>query len=160
MLLRRQEERAFSISVPTDLAQAGNEGTWSSSPTLMMTLLKMEVKLPTLQYNIKRDSLAYLSSSLQPALVRAILAGNIEEVEEILEKDPEAVSSLDSEKRSPLHAAAFMGYAEIVELLITKGSARVSTKDNQWRTPLHRACRSSAEVRYDYYIKEFTQIYC
>jgi ankyrin repeat protein len=56
------------------------------------------------------------------------------------------VSSLDSEKRSPLHAAAFMGYAEIVEVLITKGSARVNTKDNQWRTPLHRACRSSAEV--------------
>ena len=70
----------------------------------------------------------------------------MEEVEEILDQDPEAVSSLDSEKRSPLHAAAFMGYAEIVELLITKGSARVNTKDNQWRTPLHRACRSMAEV--------------
>ena len=86
-------------------------------------------------------------SSFQPPLVHAILAGNVEEVEQILEQDPESVSSLDSEKRSPLHAAAFMGYAEIVELLITKGSARVNTKDNQWRTPLHRACRSSAEVR-------------
>lgn len=83
---------------------------------------------------------------LQPPLVHAILAGNIEEVEQILEQDPEAVSSLDTEKRSPLHAAAFMGYAEIVELLITKGNARVNSKDNQWLTPLHRACRASAEV--------------
>lgn len=83
---------------------------------------------------------------MQAPLVHAILAGNIEEVEQILEQDPEAVSSLDTEKRSPLHAAAFMGYAEIVELLITKGNARVNSKDNQWLTPLHRACRASAEV--------------
>ena len=55
--------------------------------------------------------------NIQQPLVYAILAGNVEEVEQILEQDTESVSSLDSEKRSPLHAAAFMGYAEIVELL-------------------------------------------
>ena len=79
-------------------------------------------------------------------LVHAILTGNIEEIEAILEEDPEAASSLDAEKRSPLHVASYMGYAEIVELLITKGNARVNSKDNQWLTPLHRACRSNAEA--------------
>jgi ankyrin repeat protein len=82
----------------------------------------------------------------QPPLVHAVLNGNLEEVEKILEIDPEAVCCLDAEGRSPLHAAAFMGYQDIVEILITKGNARVNSKDNQWLTPLHRACRSSAEV--------------
>ena len=111
-----------------------------------MTLLKLEVRITKKTIMEFHQITEILFEIFQPPLVHAIIAGNIEEVEEILEKDPEAVSSLDSEKRSPLHAAAFMGYAEIVEVLITKGSARVNTKDNQWRTPLHRACRSSAEV--------------
>ena len=89
------------------------------------------------------DRLAFI---LQPPLIHAILAGNLDEVQEILDSSPDAASVLDSEKRSPLHAAAFAGYADIADLLITKGSARVNTKDNQWLTPLHRACRSSAEV--------------
>jgi len=89
------------------------------------------------------DRLAFM---FQPPLIHAILAGNLDEVQEILDSSPDAASVLDSEKRSPLHAAAFAGYADIADLLITKGSARVNTKDNQWLTPLHRACKSSAEV--------------
>ena len=103
-----------------------------------MTLLK------TMKSNEQPQQQTYKS---QPPLVLAVLAGSIGDVEDILDKDPEAAAStLDVEKRSPLHAAAFAGYAEIAELLITKGSgARVDAKDNQWLTPLHRACRTGSE---------------
>ena len=123
----------------SDLAQSG-----ASLPRReeAMTLLKMEVKSSDKNQRDPR-----LSFILQPPLVLAILAGSVEDVEEILEKDPEAVSTLDAEKRSPLHVAAFAGYADVVEVLINKDDARVDAKDNQWLAPLHRACRSNAEAR-------------
>lgn len=117
-----------------------------------MTLLRMEVtnsmtsiRTSNSSFRNSLPSRFYLFQPQEP-LVAAIITGNIEEVENILENNPEAVSVLDPEKRSPLHVASYMGYAEIVELLITKGNARVNCKDNQWLTPLHRACRSNAEV--------------
>ena len=102
-----------------------------------MMLLKSEVS-----FNREANEAQIQLELLQPPLVHAILSGNLEEVEQILDETLDAAASLDSEKRTPLHAAAFAGYAEVAEVLITKGSARVDAKDNQWLTPLHRACRS------------------
>ena len=77
--------------------------------------------------------------ALEPALVRAIFAGNHGEVRAILEEEDgqDDINYVDGDKRSPLHAAAYHGDPEIIEILIS-GGARVNTKDNKWLTPLHR----------------------
>ncbi len=89
----------------------------------------------------------FLSSSVQPPLVLAILSLDSDEVDRIVSEEPSEVHALDAEKRSPLHAAAFAGDGAIVRALLGQGKARVDVKDNRWLTPLHRACRSGAEVR-------------
>jgi ankyrin repeat protein len=48
------------------------------------------------------------------------MAGEVEEVRDLLEANTPDVNYMDSEKRSPLHCAAFRGEGEMVEMLISQ----------------------------------------
>ena len=82
--------------------------------------------------------------ALEPPLIKAIFAGDHNEVQSILDEgsdeDGGDINYVDGDKRSPLHAAAYQGDPDIMEMLITVGGGRVNIKDNKWLTPLHRAC--------------------
>lgn len=81
---------------------------------------------------------------MQPPLVKAIFAGDVNEVQHLLSLNSDS-NIQDEEKRSPLHCASFKGDVKIVETLLQYG-ARVNTKDSKWLTPLHRACRTGNKV--------------
>ncbi|EEB14418.1 ankyrin repeat domain-containing protein, putative [Pediculus humanus corporis] len=82
--------------------------------------------------------MVYRQISDAPALIHAIIIGELEDVTYLLnaKEDPNVQ---DFEQRSPLHAASFFEADKIVEVLIQNG-ARVNSKDSKWITPLHLAC--------------------
>ena len=92
--------------------------------------------------------------ALEPALIKAIFAGDHNEVRTILDEggdgDGGDINYVDGDKRSPLHAAAYQGDPDIMEMLIRVGGGRVNIKDNKWLTPLHRACAAKVKIKNKY----------
>lgn len=72
----------------------------------------------------------------------AAQAGDLAKVQEIIQKNPKAISVKENKEfsgQTPLHFAARYGQKEVVEFLIGKG-ADVNAKDDDGWTPLHLAC--------------------
>ncbi|MDR0379617.1 MAG: ankyrin repeat domain-containing protein, partial [Candidatus Accumulibacter sp.] len=76
-------------------------------------------------------------SPAEPALIDAIIAGNIEETRKFLAAGTD-VNAVDALDRTPLHVAAFHGRTRIVKLLLANG-AEVNARDQSALTPLHAA---------------------
>ena len=68
----------------------------------------------------------------------AARAGDLEQLERILTKDPSLVNSLDVDKMTPLHYAIDEGKLEAASLLIGKG-AEINAVNYKKQTPLHIA---------------------
>ncbi|HSY52010.1 MAG TPA: ankyrin repeat domain-containing protein [Thermoanaerobaculia bacterium] len=61
-------------------------------------------------------------------LFDAVRSGNVEQVREILERNPESATARDSEGATPLHYAAEIGHDAIVALLLDAG-AEINARD-------------------------------
>lgn len=64
--------------------------------------------------------------------------GDLAEIKEFINKNPEFVHARDEVGRTPLRKASYKGHTEVVKFLISKG-ADVKEADKYGRTPLHRA---------------------
>jgi ankyrin repeat protein len=73
----------------------------------------------------------------EPALSRAVIAGDVARIREIIDTGAD-VNAKDALDRTPLHLAAFYGRTEIIDLLIAHG-ADVNARDPIAMPPLHAA---------------------
>jgi ankyrin repeat protein len=68
----------------------------------------------------------------------AVLTGNLEMVQTLLQASPNFAVEKDDKGRTPLHYAAMVGRLDIAELLVAN-KADVNARDNHGVTPLHLA---------------------
>lgn len=68
-------------------------------------------------------------------LAEAVKQGNLEEVQQLLEKDQSLVNQYDDTGATPLHYATFYAHQPIVRLLIEKGAAINSADTEFGATP-------------------------
>ena len=68
----------------------------------------------------------------------AARSGDLQKVQELLDKDPSLVGSRDDLSWTPLHYAAAYGYRGLAQLLLAK-KADVNARDDLGGTPLHLA---------------------
>jgi ankyrin repeat protein len=74
----------------------------------------------------------------------ASAVGRTVSVRELLERDPDLVSSFSPDGFTPLHLAAFFGHAEIAHLLVAGGADVEAVARNPMRVqPLHSAAATS-----------------
>lgn len=88
---------------------------------------------------------------LQPAkaLRMAVIAGEVEKVESILDRDPDLINSIDAKIRwTPLHWAVERTRCEVVRLLLSRG-AEVDVRDIHGWTPLALARRNGNQKMMD-----------
>ena len=69
----------------------------------------------------------------------ASMLGNLDFVQEILNRKPEKAGELDARKSSPLHLATAKGYLEIVKKLVSVNPEMCFARDRDGRNPLHIA---------------------
>jgi ankyrin repeat protein len=80
------------------------------------------------------------------ALIAAVRAGNLTEIEQQIAANPELVKGKDAGDSTALHHAAGFGPIDNLQLLINKG-ADVNAKNRGGSTPLHWAIHDEAKVR-------------
>ena len=80
------------------------------------------------------------------ALISAVRAGNVNEVEKLLKANPGLVNAVDRAGNTLLHYAAGFGSLETMKLLLDKGGD-VNAKNKRRSTPLHWAIPSEAKVK-------------
>lgn len=78
-------------------------------------------------------------------LVAAIADNKAKEVRELIEKDRNLVTHVDTKGSTPLHYAVHLNKSEIVNVLISLG-AIVDQQDNSGRTPLHWGIEKKVNV--------------
>jgi len=71
-------------------------------------------------------------------ITTAIDSGYVDQVLDILEKNPDLLNSKDTDALTPLNRAAYKGQTEIVKLLLERG-ADASIGDNENSQPIHNA---------------------
>ncbi|OGU57006.1 MAG: hypothetical protein A2V66_05420 [Ignavibacteria bacterium RBG_13_36_8] len=79
-----------------------------------------------------------INTSYSQSIHDAVQKENLQQVAELIEKDPDIVNELNNEQATPLHLAASLGNEEIVQYLLSHG-ALVDAKNNSGQTPLHVA---------------------
>jgi len=81
----------------------------------------------------------------QVEMFRAVKAGNIERVRELLVLDPSLVHARDGDASTPLHYAAWKGHADLVDVLVDAGADIQAHNENyHWgTTPLHAAAHGN-----------------
>jgi len=86
-----------------------------------------------------------LSMMSSVELFRAVKAGDVARVKELLADDPSLVHARDKDQSTPLHLAAWKDQAEIVELLLDGGADIQAHNENfHWgTTPLHAAAHGN-----------------
>ncbi len=73
-----------------------------------------------------------------PYLHQMARDGQLDQVQEWVQAEPDDIDRTDVHGRTPLHMAALMGRVEIAAYLIAAG-ADPNSIDEDWRTPLHEA---------------------
>jgi uncharacterized protein len=87
---------------------------------------------------------ALLAADPELDVFEASAVGRTERVRELLERDPDLVSSFSPDGFTPLHLAAFFGHVEIARLLIAGGADVGAVARNPMRVqPLHSAAATS-----------------
>jgi ankyrin repeat protein len=82
----------------------------------------------------------------QEEIFKAAEEGNLDRVQELVEKNPELVKTTDAEDETALHKAAAAGHAAIVEFLLSEG-ADIDAWNNAHQNPLlHAAYYGKAPV--------------
>lgn len=78
-------------------------------------------------------------------MIRAVKAGKLARVEELLAANPELVSAQDEDGSTPLNCAAWKGHTEIAALLIDRGADihAQSRGSHYGGTPLHQAAHGN-----------------
>jgi ankyrin repeat protein len=87
---------------------------------------------------------ALLAADPELDVFEASAVGRTERVRELLEGDPDLVSSFSPDGFTPLHLAAFFGHGEIAHLLVAGGADVEAVARNPMRVqPLHSATATS-----------------
>jgi len=78
-------------------------------------------------------------------MFRAVKAGDVQRVRELLVLDPALVHALDKDRSTPLHWAAWKDQPEVIEVLLDAGADIQAHNDNyHWgTTPLHAAAHGN-----------------
>jgi ankyrin repeat protein len=78
-------------------------------------------------------------------LFRAVKAGDVSHVQQLLAEDPELVNVRDGDQSTPLHWAAWKDQPEIIEVLLDAGAEIQCHNENyHWgTTPLHAAAHGN-----------------
>ena len=76
------------------------------------------------------------------AAITAVQFSNLAAIEELLEKHPTLIASIDDAGRGLLHYAASENATDIIDLLLTKGLGVNDPCQKHGETPLHEACRN------------------
>ena len=82
------------------------------------------------------------SETEKQSLLKAAEYGKLEQVKEILSKQPLLVNAKDSDGYTALHRSSYSGHTNIVKYLIEKGANVDGKTDDGWR-PIHCATRWS-----------------
>lgn len=99
---------------------------------------KPAVKPSTSSPQIARaGAVAAVKPAVIPA-IEAVKANNLEQLQQIVKLDGEAVRARDSLQFTPLHWASELGYLKIAEYLIESGADVNAKTENGW-TPLHQS---------------------
>ena len=89
------------------------------------------VQFKTFKNSVNTESQPYQG----PEIHKAAAQGELEKIKLKLNQNSNLISSLDSQRNTPLHVAAFYGNAEIVKFLIANG-AEVNSRGKGGFTPL------------------------
>ncbi|XP_018576600.1 ankyrin repeat domain-containing protein 49-like [Anoplophora glabripennis] len=73
-------------------------------------------------------------------ILHACEKGNLEEVKELIERNPYLINISDKDKYTPLHRACYSNNIEVVKYLIQKGANISAKTELQWE-PLHSCCQ-------------------
>src|SRR6056297_673028 len=77
----------------------------------------------------------YSVGSYTQSIFKVIKEDNYEKLEQLLEKKPDLVDTLDGRHHTPLHIAAILDHPDMVKLLLEKG-ANVNALNQDERNPL------------------------
>ena len=109
------------------------------------------------------ESVVYKSSKLditgdseaeKQLLLKAAENGKLEQVKEILSKQPLLVNAKDSDGYTALHRSSYSGHINIVKYLIEKGANVDGKTDDGWR-PIHCATRWSKCISKSMFLKSY-----
>ncbi|XP_012143193.1 acyl-CoA-binding domain-containing protein 6 [Megachile rotundata] len=121
-----------------------------SHDTAMNSYIQELTKLdPNWEENIKSESNSWVAVSclinteeeindIDKTFLDWVKEGHEGKVQELLDKEPRLVNSMDTEGLLPIHWAADRGHLGIIEQLIKKG-ANINSQDEDGQSPLHYA---------------------
>ncbi len=117
----------------------------AADPTLVTA--KMGIGLSAILFAVyygKSDIVQLLlAHNPQLDIFEATAVGKLDQVEVLLNTQPELVNASASDGFTPLGLASFFGYLEIVTLLLTKGAkVNVASRNDQHVMPLHSSVAS------------------
>jgi len=76
----------------------------------------------------------------------ASVNGNLDELQQLIQTEPQNINKLNSSGNIPLHCAADSGKEDAIRILLDHGALAVINQTNNWgSTPLHRAADSGNE---------------
>eukprot|EP00002_Diphylleia_rotans_P034345 TRINITY_DN7368_c0_g1_i1.p1 TRINITY_DN7368_c0_g1~~TRINITY_DN7368_c0_g1_i1.p1 ORF type:complete len:158 (+),score=29.82 TRINITY_DN7368_c0_g1_i1:47-520(+) len=91
--------------------------------------------------------------AVEPPLIRAASAGNLDEVQRIADKDPNVLyTTFDENNRSALYWASYHGHLPVVEYLVKNGLDVNQRSTGNW-TALHAAAINSHHNVIGYLVK-------
>ncbi|XP_068232698.1 transient receptor potential channel pyrexia-like [Palaemon carinicauda] len=88
----------------------------------------------------RKTSVEWVKHESVPLLFAAIHAGNVKDVEAILDQLGESINNSSYGGLTPLHAACHMKHLDVLQVLITRG-AKIDSHDSLGNTALHVAVK-------------------
>ena len=89
-----------------------------------------------------------ISIDVQKLMIKAAKAGNIADVQALLEAYPTLIAARDSDGSTPLHCASWKGHPEVAALLLDHGAdVNAKNQNDHWGdTPLHAAAHGNQKA--------------